>query len=264
MASSRTSTTTALVAPLAAGGAIGIGLIGVGFTAWAAALVGVGSWALGVLFVRRRARSAATPQRPRIDPFALSEPWRRYVQRAQSAKLRYDRTVQSTRDGPMRERLASIGGRLDQGVDDCWRIASRGHDIDGARSNLDVGAARRDLTAVEAQLASATEPRDSLTSTADSLRSRIAAADRMQKVSDDARDRLRLLDARLNEILATATEVSVGTTDTSALTDDVDGLLAELDSLRAAMEEVDRAGRSDLPGLPPSTPPTPPTPPTAS
>ncbi len=138
MASARLSTTTALVAPVAAGGAIGIGLVGFGVTAWAAGLVGVGSWALGVLLVRRRARSAATPQRPRIDPFTLSEPWRRYVQRAQSAKLRYDRTVQSTRDGPMRERLASIGGRLDQGVDDCWRIASRGHDIDGARRNLDV------------------------------------------------------------------------------------------------------------------------------
>jgi hypothetical protein len=262
MASPRLSTTTALIGPVAIGALVGVVLGVVGLPWWGAALLGVGAWAVGVLFVRSRARAtrgaSAKPRKLRIDPFALSDPWRRYVQRAQSAKLRYDRIVQGTKPGPMRERLGDLGRRLDKGVEDCWRIASRGDDIDGALANLNLTRTRNELAAAEqAQSAGATS--ETASSTIASLQAQLAAAERMRKVSDGARDRLRLLDARLSEILTNATEVSVGATDDAVLTDDVDGLLAELEAVRSAMDETERVGRIELPELPEPPPPMPPT-----
>jgi len=58
---------------------------------------------------------------------------------------------------------------------------------------------------------------------------------------DDARDRLRLLDARFDELVARAAEVSLGTEDSDVLGNDVDGLVSELEALRAALEETNSA-----------------------
>jgi hypothetical protein len=272
MASPRLSTTTALLGPVAVGAVLAALLLVLDVPVWAAVLIGLAGWGAGVLLVRNRARAGAggaTKQRaPRIDPFTLSDPWRRYVQRAQSSKLRFDRIVQGTKPGPMRDRLTDIGRQLDKGVEDCWRIASRGDEIDGALSNLKVSRTRNELAA--AQAAGTTS--ESSASTIASLQAQLAAADRMQKVSDGTRDRLRLLDARMSEILTNATEVSVGATDDALLTDDVDGLLGELEALRTALEETDRVGRVELPEMPeaPAPPeppelpePPPPTPPTS-
>ena len=68
-----------------------------------------------------------------------------------------------------------------------------------------------------------------------------------------SRDRLRLLDARFDELLARTVEVSVGSGDSEVLGHDVDELVTELESLRVAMEETDK-----LSGLQTQTwPPTP-------
>jgi hypothetical protein len=260
MASPRLSTTTALLGPVAVGAVLAGVLLLLDAPVWLAIVLGIAGWGAGVMLVRarERARTGATPKQraPRIDPFTLSDPWRRYVQRAQSAKLRYDRIVQSAKPGPMRDRLSDIGRQLDKGVEDCWRIASRGDDIDRALANLRVSRTRNELAAAKA---SADATNEQTASTIASLEAQLAAADRMQKVSDGTRDRLRLLDARMSEILTNATEVSVGATDDALLTDDVDGLLGELEALRTALEETDRVGRVDLPELPEPPPPTPPT-----
>ena len=63
----------------------------------------------------------------------------------------------------------------------------------------------------------------------------------MQAVADDARDRLRLLDARLDELVARAVEVSVGTADSTVLGNDVEELVVELEALRMAVEETNEA-----------------------
>jgi hypothetical protein len=60
----------------------------------------------------------------------------------------------------------------------------------------------------------------------------------MQAVSQDTRDRLRLLDARLDELVARSAEVSVGAGDTGGLSDEVDGVVTELEALRLALEET--------------------------
>src|SRR4029078_674661 len=93
-------------------------------------------------------------QKPeRIDRFTLKEPWRTYVQGAQSAKLRFDRTVDGTRPGPLRDRLAELSSRLGEGIEGSWRIACRGNDIDGALSQLDTRQAEVELDQLKAQAA---------------------------------------------------------------------------------------------------------------
>ena len=73
------------------------------------------------------------------------------------------------------------------------------------------------------------------------LEAQLASAHRLVALADRSRDRLRLLDARFDELVARTVEVSVGTGDTDVLGNDVDGLVSELESLRIAMEETDRA-----------------------
>lgn len=213
------ATTIVLGVPIVAG-------IGFGFAAWAIKV----------------ALSMPRAGRPdRIDAYALSEQWRQYVMGAQSAKLRFDRTVSGTRDGAIKDRLAAMSTKLEAGIADCWRIASRGNDIDKALNNLDTPQAQNKLSQLLRQAADH-GANASQTSTIASLQAQLQSAQRMQAVSQDARDKLQALDARLDELVARATEVSVGASDSGVLSEDVDGLVTELESLRQALEVTDRIG----------------------
>jgi type IV secretory pathway TrbD component len=95
---------------LLAGAGASAAIIG-GLPLLAAAGVGLAAWAARVaLAVPRRAKE------DRIDPGALAEPWRSFVREAQDAARRYRRAVAATAPGPLRERLADIGTRIDTGV----------------------------------------------------------------------------------------------------------------------------------------------------
>ena len=63
----------------------------------------------GLVLAMRRRRS---PHPAAIDPFTLSEPWRRHVASAQAAQRRYREITTATPGGPLRDRLVSIGGQV--------------------------------------------------------------------------------------------------------------------------------------------------------
>jgi hypothetical protein len=88
------------------------------------------------------------------------------------------------------------------------------------------------------------------------LSAQIDSARRLEAIANDARDRLRLLDAKFDELVARAVEVSVGSGDSNLLGNDVDELVTELESLRVALDETNRAesGSTALPLPPPDTP----------
>jgi hypothetical protein len=162
------------------------------------------------------------------------------VEEARSAKQRYDRVVADLEPGPMRDRLASVGARLEDGVRESWRISRHGHEITDALSRLDTVSAQTQLA--ELRASARTQPPTAATQrTIASLEAQIESARRMHAVADDARDRLRLLDARLDELVARAVEVSVGTADSTMLGNDVDELVVELEALRMAVEETNEA-----------------------
>ena len=214
-----------------AGAAVGIAT---GLPIVVAAGIGLLAWAGRV--------AVAIPRHPRgerIDPFTLDDPWRKFVQAALQSQARYARAASSTAPGPLRDRLAEIGSRLDDGVQECWRIAKHGQALMEALGQLDVAEVRRELAEVEG----ADGP--SATRTAEALRAQLASAERMGAVAEDARDRLRLLDARLDEAVARAIELSVGAGDDAQLTglgSDVDSLVAEMEALRQALEETGGRG----------------------
>lgn len=197
---------------------------------------------------------------PAIDPFSLQEPWRRFVQEAQQAQARFAQAVATTRPGPLRDRLAEIGGRIDAGVHECWNVASRGHVLAGARKQIDTAAIEAELASARANLDAPWAAGAGLDEQVTALESQLASAQRMDTVITDAGTRLQVLDARLDEAVTRAIELSVQATDTvelGGLGSDVESMVEEMEALRLALEETSgrplpgsggSAGSADAPG----------------
>jgi hypothetical protein len=227
-----TSPTALLLAGVGASAVILAGLP----IAAAAVAAGVG-WAARV--------AVAVPRKPagdRIEPNRVSEPWRRFVIDAQQSRARFDKTVRQCQDGPIKERLGAIGRRIGDGVTECWRIARQGEVLQRALQSLDHKAIETELAQVEQEQRDATGTRrDSLARTRDALVAQQQSYERIASVWEDARNRLQVLNAQLDEAVARAVELSVKTGDLDALnplTNDVEGLVSELESLRLGLEEA--------------------------
>ncbi len=224
----------AMMAPsgILAAGAAAATTIALGVPVLVAVVAGLGAWSLRVLAGLPRG-----PRRPRLPgPGALSEPWRGFVVEAAAAAARYRATVDAVVPGPLQDRLRSLGDGIDASVEECRRIATHGHSIDVALGRLDPTRVRRESAA-----ARALPPGESTTRTLEALESQLATAARLAAASEDGRSRLRLLDARLDELVARAVELSLGQggdPSLSGLGTDVDHLVGELESLRQALEEA--------------------------
>lgn len=197
-----------------------------------AALVAIGVAAVVVIaaFLRGR-RPALKPLN--IDPFALSEPWRRSISAAQASQRRYSEIVASTPAGPLRSNMESITRQVQRGVEECWLIAKRGDELDAALKRLDRPSLKARLDAAD------DEPMRS------SLQSQLDSAERIRATRDDADQRLRLLNTRLGELLAHAAEVSVGADTTTDLGSAVDDVVTQLESLRLAVEDINNPRPGD-------------------
>jgi len=221
-----------------------VGALGVGALAWAGNVA------------RQVPRN---PKRDRVEPFVLSDPWRSYVVAAQDSKMRFDRVVGDMQAGPLRDRLRELSSRLADGIDESWQIAKRGHEISQALARLDTAHAVAALTELRATIGARpsgmAQPTASEARTIEALQSQVDSAQRLQATETDARDRLRLLDARFDELVARAVEVSVGSGDSALLGNDVDGLVTELEALRIALDETNQAESGAL-GLPAPLPDT--------
>ena len=197
-----------------------------------AALVAIGVAAVVVIaaFLRGR-RPALKPMN--IDPFVLSEPWRRSVSAAQASQRRYSEIVATTPAGPLRSNMESITRQVQRGVEECWLIAKRGDELDAALKRLDRPSLQARLDAAD------DEP------TRSSLQSQLDSAERIRATRDDADQRLRLLNTRLGELLANAAEVSVGADTTTDLGSAVDDVVTQLESLRLAVEDINNPRPGD-------------------
>jgi hypothetical protein len=187
------------------------------------------------------------------------------------AQRRYARAVSTTEAGPLHDRLAEIGGRLDAGVRECYRIGRRGAALDTGLAGLQTGVAWADLMhgldafRVPAQLRERVQQGESIRDDAaladelrkvgvdepaldklEALQAQVLSAQRLVAVAQDARSRLELLNARLDEAVARAVELSLRAEDAAALQGlggDVDDLVGEMESLRTALDEAGAAGR---------------------
>ncbi len=211
----------------AAGILIGLGPIG--------AVVGaLGAWAVRVL-----AAVPGDPNRPTVSPRQLAEPWRSLLEGVLLARRRFDDALGSVRPGPLRDRLADLGGRLDVAVAEAGRVASAGNVLQQGRQRIDARAIQAELDAARtygdaggnAQVVQA-------------LESQLAAASRLDATIQSTWDRMRLLDARIDEAVTRTVELSVTQSDSSelgGLDTEVDSIVGEMESLRQAIEETSAA-----------------------
>lgn len=204
----------------------------------AAPIAAIAAWAARVAMAVPR-----TPKSQRIDARRLRDPWRSFVLDAQQAKAKFATSVGRARPGPMQDRLLDLGRRIDDAVEECWAIACQGDALEEALGQLDPRSVHAELRQVEEDRSRA---RDSATvqaldRTAAALGSQLASAERLAAVARDASNRLRVLNAQLDEAVARAVELSVKAADAGALsplTEDVDSLVSEMESLRQALEET--------------------------
>lgn len=227
-------------------------LVAVAVVAAVAGLPLVAAVLLGVLAYAVRVAVAipgAAGRRPeRIDPFTVQEPWRRFVQEALQARSRFDELVHRMPDGPLRENLAGIAGRMHAVVEENYRVAQQGQALAKARRTIDV----RRIERQQAELTTGAGDGDGDGTTDPvaqqviaSLEAQRAAAERLDRVQADAQSRLRLLDARMDEALARAVELSAQSSappDVTSLGADVDSLVTDMEALRQALEEAHGVG----------------------
>ena len=186
--------------------------------------------AYGVLVYRAMPKGGP----PAPDPFTLSEPWRQFMQDARRSRDGLRDTVRAMTPGPLQSRVAGIADRLDGAIEQTWAIARRGDDIDAAVNRIDPTRLRSRLETLR------TQPGTGSGEAIASVESQLQSADRLKALSAETADKLRLSQARLDELVARAAEVSIGAGDTDTYAHDVDDLVLELEGLRQAVAETNR------------------------
>lgn len=221
----------AMISPITVGLVVGAGALARILTgSWAVAvLAGLVTWIVRVLVATRIAKRVRGLDR-RIDPFALREPWRFFVRDALNARQRFAEALDEADGGPLRDRLHEIETNLDQAVSVTWEVAQRGQQLTDARRRIDLASLERTLES--------TAPDDARHTAAAAQK---ASHERLRRREDDTRERLEVLDARLDETVVRAAELSTrtgGAIELDQLAGQVTGMVDELDSLRIALDEV--------------------------
>ncbi|MPY92332.1 MAG: hypothetical protein GEV08_04465 [Acidimicrobiia bacterium] len=213
-------------------------------------LLGVVLWLAATVLTMLKRTAAASPGTAGatargLDPFTLGEPWRFFARDALQAQARFRELVGKTPAGPTRDRLADIGQRLDEGVQQVWATAQRGNTLRQARQRIDVPSLGRRLGEAQraAEASAAADPLstdDVAARTVASLQGQLDSASRLDEVTAQAEKRLRLLQAQLDESVTRAAELSASVGDVAALAGvgtDIEHLVEEMEALRLALEE---------------------------
>jgi hypothetical protein len=216
---------------IALGAAFGVaaGLLGVSIPAAIAA--GAAVYVVSVLLAMPRGSQSL-----HIDPFVLSEPWRKLMQSAQSSQRKFRDTIAAVPGGPLRQQLDAISAELDHGLGEAWRVAKAGDDIDDVVRKLDPPALRSKLASAEQRAAA--DPSPDNTAAVAAIREQLDSAERLKQQSEQTAATLRLSQAQLDGLVARAAEVRIGNADTDAYRAEVDELVLKLEALRQAIEET--------------------------
>jgi hypothetical protein len=222
----------AMISPITVGLVVGAGAVARLLTgSWiVAVLVGSLTWVARVALATRIAKRVRGLER-RIDPFALREPWRFFVRDALNARQRFAEALAEAERGPLRERLLEIEANLDQAVSVTWEVSQRGQQLTDARRRIDTSDLDRKLSSTTDG-----DPRHAAAA------AQKASHDRLRVREDETRERLEVLDARLDETIVRAGELATrtgGAIELDQLAGQLTGMVDELDSLRIALDEIE-------------------------
>jgi hypothetical protein len=235
--------------------AVGIAVgFAIGLPALGAIALGVVGWAARVgIAAGRAARRRRADQPEPIDPYAVPEPWRSFVQEAVTAQTRFAQTVERGQPGPLQDRLREVAARVGDGVRECWRAAHLGASISAVLAGLDPPTISRQLRAVQDErrrAGSSPASADALDQSEAALAGRLQAARRMEATVQRTTDRLRVLTAQLDEAVADAVQLSLAAGDPTGaqpIAGSVEAVVGEIESLRQAMEEAEAAPTTGMP-----------------
>lgn len=170
----------------------------------------------------------------------LQEPWRSFARGGGRAQARVRDIVGRTEPGPLHDRLSAIGARVSVIVETMGTVAAHGDALARARGQIDSAGLDAALSAVNQELASAPGSPAAL-QRVDALEAQRASALRLDDAVGSTLDKLRLLDARLNEAITLLQELAVGTSGgpgSAEVFQHVDDLLADMKALQTAVEEI--------------------------
>ncbi len=219
----------------------------------AAIAVGVGAWGVRMLGALantfRRARRRPPPVM--VDPYAVVEPWRSMVRQAVDARDRFAETVAGWPDGPLRDRLTQLTGRVTAGTEEVFRVAKQAAALTTAAERADAEGIGRELAEVQRERTRRPpDQRAELDARESSLANRLKSVRHMQTTAARASDRLGVLVAQLNDAVTSVIELSFGPVDTAMARDllgSLEGLVDELEALHLAAGET-----GDIFGSPPA------------
>jgi hypothetical protein len=200
-------------------------------------LAGVGGFVVSRLTLHRLTKRGSV-KGAALDPFSVGEPWRQFVHGAQRSASKLHDTVAAASDGPLKVRMETIVARLDSGLQETFRIARRGDEIDDTIRRLDPVALKSKLESLRQR--NDVSPSPDVEAAITSVENQLASTERLKLESTRTADTLRLAQTRCDELVSRAAEVSIGAGDTDAYEHDVDDLVVELESLRLAVEETNR------------------------
>lgn len=153
------------------------------------------------------------------------------VDQAMACARRYRSLVEVRPDGPLRDRIAEIGGRVDAGVLAVYETALRARRLDDVALTLDpsaVTAAYKDA-----------RRRDASPELVESHRVRFESVQRILNARDEIDGRLELLEARLEATVARVAELALEpAADLDAVEADLAEVTGELTALRAGLDEL--------------------------
>jgi hypothetical protein len=208
-------------------------------------------------------RNAATAN---IDPFGVNEPWRHAVKDSLQARARYTDAIRGFKAGPLLDALHTTGDRIDDAVNECWKVAQQGQLLSTARKRIDDRETQWELQQAASQIPPGASASPTQARTIASLQAQLETAQRMDALISSTYDELRLINARLDQAVTEAIELSVTNQgDLSTVSHDVDDIVGSLTALRTAMTSLDGANPEDLDltgGAAPSSPAPLPAPPT--
>jgi hypothetical protein len=185
--------------------------------------------------VFRRRPSGPPDPLDAVDPAAIPPAYRPPVADALRTRTQFSELVSGLSDGPLRDRLAELSAKVDAGVVAIWRTASNAVAIDRVASTLDPERVTAELK--QARRSGADQ------AVVDALQARFASTQRLLNARDELRDRLPVLEARLDTAVAHAAELTltspnVASDGIAGLASDLDQLVTELDALRIATSEL--------------------------
>jgi hypothetical protein len=195
--------------------------------------MGYVAWPLtvGSSAVFRRRRGPDDPIARQVDPAQAPRRLAPVVADALDARRRYQDLVAGLRPGPVQERLGSMQAQLDAGVLAVGETARRVGELERILASL-----QPDRVTDEYKRAKRSDADPEVMAAHEA---RFGSVQRLLNAVDDADERLRLLDVRLDGIVARGAEVALGSGgDLDALDAELASVVSDLGALRAGLDAV--------------------------